>query len=532
MKSRFNVLGILSVFALLFPCSCVEKLSDDVEKGLPSELVVKIGPAPGTKADGPVSGENKMNSLIMFLVNTDDSKIYGYANSNKSGAVPDGMMRSDVLFSGENSTAEIRFEDVPSGGYVIYCLANPPQGFYGSHYADYYEKGISADNINPDGVQLPVLNGTDVPVLDLTNENGWYYPQGMPMSFMKKATLRYGSNSISGELVRIAGRFSVEIGALMEGYSLEVKELKFSDFNPSHCYIFPHAAADGGIQKPDGNTYRALPTQKTFPLTIGSGNVETCYDSYLYEGAAGEYSVTISADIHPLEKRYKYEFTDYTSYSAGKEYLLRNRRTSGYLYDDGMSTGPKMETGPVYGGTKNLENYLWTFSAGIGENCVITNVATGMSLRYDISTGSAAGDLYMAADRGDSDVFINGFTNSFLYMRARDRYRDGLWGNTYSFVGSDSSLTSGYAESVSSDNQLWTLQTAEVVEIPDPVASINKTIPLTKITENSDVLPVTEIRRNTHLKNKITVYYNPASGKFNFVVDAWAASNDNEITFD
>lgn len=56
MKSRFNVLGILSVFALLFLCSCVEKLSDDVEKGLPSELVVKIGPAIGTKAGESVDG--------------------------------------------------------------------------------------------------------------------------------------------------------------------------------------------------------------------------------------------------------------------------------------------------------------------------------------------------------------------------------------------------------------------------------------------------------------------------------------------
>lgn len=546
VRFSFKYLAAAGTLAcLLAGCTKTPVPGTGNASGQPANLTITISTEsagsefPETRAvptnmeDSTAANGDIMNSLAVFMVDASNN-IVSYANSEVSG------LSNTVVFNTSRTKATVTLNNIVSGSYTIYYIANRPasmssmSGTGTFQYADY---------------ALPTLSGTTVP--NFTNTT--VYPNGMPVTLKQAATINYGSNHLSAELIRAAGRLSVDLYTHMSGYKVSITSLTFSNINPSDEYLFLHDTNPHGL--PAANTYRGFPAQFGTFVNVDTSAVRI-FDSYLYESHASSYLMNISGalfssdqnNVASVDPVYLYSTgSETTNIETSKEFFILSSSSNGYnqkskyLYMDGTilrladSLPTDIATNP-----SGCANYRWKFSGT--SSGTIQNVGTQKYIYYSTSNGTVSGST-------TASNFTFGTNSNHLYFRASNYTKNkyyyffsananpiadlmkGAKNNNAGTFASHQWTILPYPDTITISNSQWVYKDSGG-NVLTPLKTFNVTsLQLNYINKYGSASPLSQICRNEYLYNTLNLYYNTAGGNFQFDVLPWVVKNST-ITFE
>ena len=178
--------------------------------------------------------------------------------------------------------------------------------------------------------------------------------------------------------------------------------------------------------------------------------------------------------------------------------------------------------------TSNYDNYLWVFSGNTSGT--IQNVGTGLYLRRSSTS------LSLNSNVNNAETFAFGSYNQTTW------FRSSYTGSSYKYFLTNSgnspvlSRGSRNANSTTSSAQLWYLYTPKQAtgwsKAPWNNNEATHSAQLTIIDSSGRTIPLTEVRRNAHIKVGVNVFFNPEDGYFNFEVVPWKEGFGGDATFD
>lgn len=496
---RGLIYSILLFFAVL-ATACDKPHGVVVEQGS-GTLVVTIGPAEiigveetrGELGDGNVADGGGMQDLTLILVDPHNIVV------NKKQLTYDGVAWSGAEISASEGNKQITtaFEGLDIANYDIYAYANI-QGrtdIYSSIAEQLEAVAINSEFTLADAT-LSELTGTTTPEKSDT----------MPMllTASKRIPISIGSTSTMVELQRIMSYVEL-IVVNNSNKTMNINSLKFMNINPSTAYITPH---DEILASGTGNTYRSLP-DFVGPVSIDEMSEKTVYGAYVLE-SSGEKSlyqldINIGIDATTSSSVTKYDgLTKHTgTYTNGAIYAL------GYTYNGIVYCLADDGNGNLTALTElelNNDNFMraeWYLNS----SGYIQNVATDNKF-YGDTVKDSGNKLYFFHDgNGTYDIYAK-FSDKFKYLQYRD--------NMIQYIYNNGSLTKW---------QLYIVNTSVGTDDDELFEPKQITEQISVIDGEGIAKPMTEIRRNSHVKIVLNVYYDEVTGGFRFEVEPWESVN-------
>ena len=480
-----------------------------------SPLVAEEGRAIG--GTGTAMAGEKMNNLTVFIT--------------KSGVVHKwlALNESSAEFNADRTEALVSFENLDRGDHEIYLIANTPIDL-----SRYMAEDASVANLKD--ALVGALSGTNTPAFS--------EEKGMPMTAVIPVSFKQGVNIIDGEVERVVARISIVVHnhVLDEDYRIVVAGFSLGNFNTSNTYLFNH-----DYTAPNGVAWNGFAVNSDSHY-ISNGGEFTLFDDYIYEGSApsGNYTMglkvavfdnnTFNPDSSNAEIKEVPQITTTTGgpdtskshydIIAGHHYFVRNVSNNRYLYvNNNNNTLAFSQTAP----TSNYDNYLWVFSGNTSGT--IQNVGTGLYLRRSSTS------LSLNSNVNNAETFAFGSYNQTTWFRSSytERYYK-YFLTTNSGNSPVLSRGSRNANSTTSSAQLWYLYTPKQAtgwsKAPWNNNEATHSAQLTIIDSSGRTIPLTEVRRNAHIKVGVNVFFNPEDGYFNFEVVPWKEGFGGDATFD
>lgn len=501
---RGLIYSILLFFAVL-ATACDKPHGVVVEQGS-GTLVVTIGPAEiigveetrGELGDGNVADGGGMQDLTLILVDPHNIVV------NKKQLTYDGVAWSgaDITSSVGNKQITTAFEGLDIAHYDIYAYANI-QGrtdIYSSIAEQLEAVAINSEFTLADAT-LPQLTGTTTPEKSDT----------MPMllTASKRIPISIGSTSTMVELQRIMSYVEL-IVVNNSNKTMNINSLKFMNINPSTAYITPH---DEILAGGAGNSYRSLP-DFVGPVSIDEMSEKTVYGAYVLEssGEKSLYQLDINIGIEATTSSSVTQYDGLTKHTG--TYVSEAIYALGYIYNDIEYYLADDGNGNLTALTElNNDNYMraewYLYSDNNGSNGYFRNVATD-NIYYGDTKKNSGNKLYFAHDTNgkyfiSTDVKL-GATTQPRYLQ----YSNGII---------------RYSTNTSIPWQLYTVRTSIGADDDDLFEPKQITEQISVIDEEGIAKPMTEIRRNSHVKIVLNVYYDEVTGGFRFEVEPWESVN-------
>ncbi len=460
-----------------------------------------------------VAGE-KMNNLTVLI--TKGGVVHKWLALNGGSAE----------FNADRTEALVSFENLDRGDHEIYLVANTPIDL-----SSYMAENASVDNLK--NALVGALSGTNTPTFS--------EEKGMPMTAIIPISFKQGVNIVSGELERVVARVSIVVNNHMldEDFKIVVAGFSLGAFNASNSYLFNH-----------DNTAPSGVVWNNFSVDSGSHYVEdggefTLFDNYVYEGSAASSNYAMELKVAVFETSVfdpessnaaVKALPEITTTSGGPDtsvnhydimadhqYFVRNVGNNRYMYVNGSSLAFATSVPE-----SNYENYLWVFSDN--SSGTIRNVGTGLYLRRSSTT------LSLNSNVNNAETFAFGSYNQTAW------FRSSYTGSNYKYFlansGNSPALTRGSrnADSATSSAQLWYLYTPKQAtgwsKTPWNNKSATHSAALTIIDSSGRTIPLTEVKRNAHIKVGVNIFFNPEDGHFNFEVVPWKEGFGGDATFD
>lgn len=491
---RGLIYSILLFFAVL-ATACDRPHEVVVEQGS-GTLVVTIGSAEiigveesrAELGDGDIADGGGMHDLTLILVyphNTVvDKKSFSYDGTKWSG---------DVIKSFDaNKQITTSFEGLDIAHYDIYAYANI-EGRTDTYrtIAEQIEAVTVGSKFTLADATLPNL--TDI----ATPEKNDTMP--MLLTASKRIPISIGATSTSVELQRIMAHVEL-IVVNNSNKTVRINSLEFRDINPESAYLTPH---DEMLASGANNLYRSLP-DVSGPVEIAGMSEKQIFDSYVLESTGDkslyQFDVNIGIDANHMISVVKFDdiAINQNDLVAGNIYVLKN--TSGDYYlanNNGNLTLYNSIT------ESNYQNAEWIlYNQGYLENPLTGNKF------YRSTQAQNSGDALTFENRG-SGVYR-------IYYSARSGW------NTYTYYLRRNNNNVEFSRTDS--NNVWQLYTVKTrIDNVNGGAIESKQITeqISTLDDSSVAVPMTEIRRNSHITIVLNVYYDEVTGGFRFEVEPW-----------
>ena len=497
---------IYSIFALiaLLATAC-DTQHEPVEEQGSGRLVVTIGSAEiigveesrAELGDGDVADGGGMQDLTLILVDPHNIVV------NKKQLTYDGVAWSGAEISASEGNKQITtaFEGLDIAHYDIYAYANI-QGrtdIYSS-IATLVESVVVGSEFTLADATLPELTGTATPEKSGTKP--------MVLTASKRIPISIGSTSTMVELQRIMSYVEL-IVVNNSNKTMNINSLKFMSINPSSAYITPH---DEILARGAGNSYRSLP-DFVGPVSIDEMSEKSVYGTYVLEssGEKSLYQLDINLGIDattitPVLKfngisLYNEEFVQEAIYALQYTY----NGTKYYLADDGNGKMVAL-TELNDDNYMRAEWYLYGSSSGYLRNVATDNIYYNSTTKY--TSGSKTSLWFSYDNNGKYYISYAPNTGYAQYLQ----YRNG----SMQFYFNTTDTTSWQLCTVNTSIDYGEDNLFEPKQITEQISVID---------EDGIAKPMTEIRRNSHVKIVLNVYYDEVTGGFRFEVEPWESVN-------
>lgn len=488
---------IYSIFALiaLLATAC-DTQHEPVEEQGSGTLVVTIGSAEiigveesrAELGDGDIADGGGMHDLTLILVDPHNIVVNKKQLTYNGGA----WIGADISASEGNKQITTSFEGLDIAHYDIYAYAN----IYGrtdsySSIATLVESVAVGSEFTLADATLPELTGTATPEKSDTNP--------MLLTAFKRIPISIGSTSTMVELQRIMAYVELVV-VNNSSKKLNIKSLEFRDVNPASAYLTPH---DEMLASGANNLYRSLP-DVSGPVEIAGMSEKQIFDSYVLESTGDkslyQFDVNIGIDANHMISVVKFDdiAINQNDLVAGNIYVLKN--TSGDYYlanNNGNLTLYNSIT------ESNYQNAEWIlYNQGYLENPLTGNKF------YRSTQAQNSGDALTFENRG-SGVYR-------IYYSARSGW------NTYTYYLRRNNNNVEFSRTDS--NNVWQLYTVKTrIDNVNGGAIESKQITeqISTLDDSSVAVPMTEIRRNSHITIVLNVYYDEVTGGFRFEVEPW-----------
>lgn len=486
--------AILAALVLCASCS-KEQSGHSSAKGVvssgTSSLVLRLsGPkASSTKSNDDVNTltGSKFHDLRVWLVDADD--------------VVAKFWSRDYAVGTEKEEEKVEITEVARASYKLYVLAN-----YGSSGPDLsYDEGTVIDNGFKDRVLVEYDHGGNA----------------MPLSYVGKINIMPGVNNLSINMLRTSARYSLAFFNHNSTKNIIITKAELSGFKPDRTYLFNH-----NYNLPPDVNYGPMPT--VTDLCLPSYKYAVSMDSFIFEGAAPEYSLEIVGGV--FDNDVTSASGDMTMgdagtiYNATEKFMIVNQDNWYLGVQGGDLKAVKMTDDEIWH-RKDLGNFMWTFSSS-GPQTTIRNVGTKKYI------SESSGNILLSDS--DPDNYSTGYYNNGLYLRSRY-----VSGTRRYFLRNISGKIS-FNWSTSDNNQrnrnqrTWKIRRISYVLGEGdtfPYKAFRRRVDLNYIDEYGAADKLQKIRRNEHVGTVVNLYYNADSGTFYYQVAEWS-SITGETTFE
>ena len=498
------------------------------------QLTVKLAPeAYSTKAIDARDGYFYNNVLVVI--------------TNEARQVID--LRYEEYGTPEQET-DVNFEDLKVGTYHVYAYAN-------IDHTDWQVAGRTIADIEKVLVGNRETGGA---MLDEDRTLATLTPGAVP-EYPERAMLLTGHSVVSVGSFRNIGHVDllrpvVRLNVYLDnhtGFNVTLKDLSFSNFNPSCSFLFGHRDASGRPLVPEGASFGPLPDyDKSQPVTATHGSRMPVYSRLLYEGSSGEeYRMFATVEME-LEGGGK----STQILSQMKPHLLKPSDVLAMEVGDAkrvMLVAPNTRNGGFFGvnGNSNLKKSA-TYNSEANYLAAATDILDDQSIRnYYIFTLTKTGlntegiGIYTLVNgtrnilRGNNIdrayVEEGGLPTSSNYPISADfdgflfRFRTDTWNHRDYLRANGGDTSPGYndqsskTEYLTEGNFQWAVYEVE---------SAGATLRLID-NQTARVTELTHMLRNQELNIVMNVYYEESEHQFSFCVDNvyWTEGHQSSHVF-
>lgn len=471
------------------PYEPVREKSGSLVLTIGSTEIIGVEESRAELGDGNIADGGGMHDLTLILVDPHntvvDKKSFSYNGTTWSG---------DVIESfNTNKQITTSFEGLDIAHYDIYAYANIEgrTDIYRT-IAEQIEAVTVGSEFTLADATLPSLTGIATPEKNDT----------MPMllTASKRIPISIGATSTSVELQRIMAHVEL-IVVNNSNKTVRINSLEFRDINPASAYLTPH---DEMLASGANNRYRSLP-DVSGPVEIAGMSEKQIFDSYVLESTGDkslyQFDVNIGIDANHITSVVRFEGIEINrdNLVAGNIYVLKNNSGEYYLANNnGKLTLYNSIT------ESNYQNAEWIlYNQGYLENPLTGNKF------YRSTQAQNSGDALTFENRGNGVYRINysttnGWNTTTYYLRRSNN-------NNVEFGTSNSNR----------DWQLYTVKTRIENVVGGAIEPKQITEQISALDDSSVAVPMTEIRRNSHITIVLNVYYDEVTGGFRFEVEPW-----------